>query len=545
MNKILSGMSGLLLICIMSSPSFANSEYVDNKDGTVTDTVHGLMWQRSDDGVERAWQDAANYCEDLELAGNSDWQMPSINLLEGLIEPANSPTIPATFLLKPSYYWSSSESQNNIKSAKYVNFFYGNTYAYSKDNTYYVICVRHVKKELAGNLTSSFTTEISPEQPLEVHFSSEIAGGSKPYSIEWDFGDGDTASSQSPVHIFASSGSYKVSLMVADNDGIVTSSRQEVVVKTPGTVVEETSLDVNPPKEKAIEPQTDSAQTAVGAERVENVIVSESRPQDIVSPDLHEPIGEITETTAGDIKSPEPAVPPVADDEIVTTPAQPVVASGESALMGSFLEVSVTDKDISQTKALGHGLLAFAFGNAVSGDADWNKDGIVTSDEVKGYLAVAVVGLSKGKIRPEINFTGDNGICAPQGTTYLLAAGVDLYHDKFTPRPFVEQDIVGLQKVIAEKCLNSKTAVITGEHANRAEFLQSLKKVGGMVGPNDHLIFYFAGLSELQGKRINLLFNDTIKGMTAFTGLFYDDIVKFLKGVESGGTVVLLETSSK
>jgi hypothetical protein len=200
------------------------------------------------------------------------------------------------------------------------------------------------------------------------------------------------------------------------------------------------------------------------------------------------------------------------------------------------------------TKAhdLGHGLLAFAFSNAMRGDADWNKDGLLTSSEVKEYLTAAVNGLSQGDVQPVINFSGKEiDICAPHGSTYLLATGVSIYQDDFTPRPFVEQDIAGIQEAIANKCTDTKTAVITGEHANRAEFLQSLKKIGGMIGPNDQLIFYFAGLSERQGTRLNLLFNDTIKGMTAFTGLFYDDIVEFLKGVSGVGTVVLLETSEK
>jgi len=599
----------LSLVCLsLSVPSFG-AGYVDNKDGTVTDTVHGLMWQQGDDGVERSWQDAGNYCENLELAGKSDWRLPAINLLEGLIEPANSPTAPTAFSVKPSYYWSVSESHINSQSAKYVNFFYGNTYAYSKDNTYYVICVRETNKELSNSLKASFTHENDHGKSLEVHFISDIRGGSAPYVIEWDFGDGETASAQSPVHVFALPGSYKVSLTVSDNDGVVTSASQETEVSMPGAVVEETSLPSGSSsgadeKPTAKEDETISNDKAVsettlttaadtiklGGEHVKavepaiaGVTVAEGKtsPKDIspsgqdvsssaergkmvlanpVSP-TKEALGERLGTTGGKFDLPngkidnktslkpesagvEEKIAPENETQAGVTPSSSLAAVTKPGPSLPFLELTVNGQNTAEINTLGHGLLGYALTNAIHGDADLNKDGIITSSELKGYLGVAVDSLSQGKVKPGIHFTGDDtGLCARQGSTYLLAAGVNVYHDDFTPRPFVEQDITDLQQALASRCSDTKTAVVTGEHANRAEFLQSLKKVGGMVGPNDRLIFYFVGLSERQGNRLNLLFNDTIKGMTAFTGLFYEDIRNFLKGVQSSGTVVLLETS--
>ncbi len=589
----------LSLACLsLSVPSFG-AGYVDNKDGTITDTVHGLMWQQGDDGVERSWQDAGNYCENLELAGKSDWRLPSINLLEGLIEPANSPTAPTAFSVKPSYYWSVSESHINSQSAKYVNFFYGNTYAYSKDNTYYVICVRETNKELSNSLKASFSHENDQGKSLEVHFISDISGGSAPYFIEWDFGDGETASVQSPVHVFALPGSYKVSLTVSDNDGAVTSASQETEVSIPGAVVEETSLPSGSPigvDEKPIAKEAETTLTTAGdtiklnGEHVKvvepaiaEVAVAEGKtaPKDIspsgqdvsssaergkmelanLASATKEAFGERLGSTGGKFDLPDgktynknslkPELAGVEEKighenktQAGVTSASPLVAVTKPGPSSSFLEVTVSGQNTAEINTLRHGLLAYALTNAIHGDADLNKDGIVTSSELKGYLSVAVDSLSQGKVKPGIHFTGDDtGLCAMRGSTYLLAAGVDVYHDDFTPRPFVEQDITDLQQALASRCSDTKTAVVTGEHANRAEFLQSLKKVGGMVGPNDRLIFYFVGLSERQGNRLNLLFNDTIKGMTAFTGLFYEDIRKFLKGVHSSGTVVLLETS--
>ena len=117
------------LIFFVLISSAQASDFIDNKDGTISDIRNGLMWQKADDGVERIWTDTVAYCESLEMAGHDDWILPNIYMLEGLIDTGYSPTINPIFSVKKSYYWSSSVSRNNAKSAKYVNFFYGNTYA--------------------------------------------------------------------------------------------------------------------------------------------------------------------------------------------------------------------------------------------------------------------------------------------------------------------------------------------------------------------------------------------------------------------------------
>jgi hypothetical protein len=71
----------------INSPSFT-----DNGDGTVTDNITGLMWQKTDGG-EMTFENAASYCNDLVLGGFSDWRLPtcmelfSINNL-GKVNPA-------------------------------------------------------------------------------------------------------------------------------------------------------------------------------------------------------------------------------------------------------------------------------------------------------------------------------------------------------------------------------------------------------------------------------------------------------------------------
>ena len=50
------------------------SNFIDNGDGTVTDTETGLMWQKATAPGTYNWQNALSYAEGLTLGGHSDWR---------------------------------------------------------------------------------------------------------------------------------------------------------------------------------------------------------------------------------------------------------------------------------------------------------------------------------------------------------------------------------------------------------------------------------------------------------------------------------------
>ncbi|MCW5211532.1 DUF1566 domain-containing protein [Desulfobulbus sp. TB] len=58
--------------------------YTDNGNGTVTDNVTGLMWQK-DMGSKMTWSDANALATTLELGGYTDWRLPTIKELYSLI----------------------------------------------------------------------------------------------------------------------------------------------------------------------------------------------------------------------------------------------------------------------------------------------------------------------------------------------------------------------------------------------------------------------------------------------------------------------------
>jgi hypothetical protein len=131
--------------------------YMDNGNGTITDNVTGLVWQKEDDNSIRTWDMASAYCDNLTLGGYTDWRMPTINELMGIEDYSGSwgaaidlTFFPHTIHWSMSQYWSATAFANNAGNAWDVVFDDsipgaapdGSVYGASKASTYYIRCVR-------------------------------------------------------------------------------------------------------------------------------------------------------------------------------------------------------------------------------------------------------------------------------------------------------------------------------------------------------------------------------------------------------------------
>jgi hypothetical protein len=120
--------------------------YADLGDGTVTDNVTGLMWQKSVSITTYALADALVYCDGLPLAGRSDWRVPTQAELHSLVDFGQAdPSINGTYFPgTPSgfYFWSSTLKAGSSSYAWTVNFGSGNTALLGASTPYYVRCVR-------------------------------------------------------------------------------------------------------------------------------------------------------------------------------------------------------------------------------------------------------------------------------------------------------------------------------------------------------------------------------------------------------------------
>ena len=123
------------------------NRFVDHQDGTVTDTFTGLMWQKQTAPGLYMWDEALRYCENLTLAGHSDWRLPNVRELHSIVDYGRGPSIDPVFeadLLGAEswWYWSSSTGAHNPDDAWLVHFYDGYVFNDSKG---YDCCVRAVR----------------------------------------------------------------------------------------------------------------------------------------------------------------------------------------------------------------------------------------------------------------------------------------------------------------------------------------------------------------------------------------------------------------
>ena len=116
--------------------------FYDNGNGTVTDSLTGLMWTKNANlpGSTMTWSQAVDYCNNLIQGGYTDWRLPNINELESLInddEPYFAVWLNSQgFSNVQSRYWSSTTRAYDPSYAWVVIMFDGEV-NYSKKSSYY------------------------------------------------------------------------------------------------------------------------------------------------------------------------------------------------------------------------------------------------------------------------------------------------------------------------------------------------------------------------------------------------------------------------
>jgi hypothetical protein len=137
--------------------------YTVNGNGTVTDQVTGLMWQRGDGG-EMTYANAITYCATVALGGYADWQLPDPYQLYGLLNHDHNPALNSTAFPPTSaeYWWSANAQVNDSTHVWVVNAGGGTgphpmseTISAGGSKSYNTRCVRNVTTRATNALTAN------------------------------------------------------------------------------------------------------------------------------------------------------------------------------------------------------------------------------------------------------------------------------------------------------------------------------------------------------------------------------------------------------
>jgi len=129
----------------LNNPATIPNHYTDNGDGTITDNLTYLVWQKVPNNSTYTWEQALNYAESLSYVGASDWRVPNIKELQSINdESAISPSVNTTFFnsVGVKHYWSSTTLPNQTTKAWYWDTQFGITTYDVKTNSNYLLCVR-------------------------------------------------------------------------------------------------------------------------------------------------------------------------------------------------------------------------------------------------------------------------------------------------------------------------------------------------------------------------------------------------------------------
>ena len=143
--------------CVRGNTDYGNNAFMDNADGTITDSATGLMWAQDDSGASDpeglnweealAWVQAQNAAEYL---GHSNWRLPNVKELESIVDYTRSPWTTDSAAIDPlfnatvisgeagdddyAFYWSGTThaNQNGGQAGCYVAF--GKSLGYMNDS---------------------------------------------------------------------------------------------------------------------------------------------------------------------------------------------------------------------------------------------------------------------------------------------------------------------------------------------------------------------------------------------------------------------------
>ncbi len=129
----------------LTPPTVINQRYTDNGDGSITDHLTNLVWQKIPNASSMTWEDALVYAEGLNFTNKTDWRLPNIKELQSLNDESTiSPSVYSLFSgLGIKKYWSSTSLPNQTTKAWYWDTQFGITTYDVKTNLNYVLCVRN------------------------------------------------------------------------------------------------------------------------------------------------------------------------------------------------------------------------------------------------------------------------------------------------------------------------------------------------------------------------------------------------------------------
>jgi len=120
------------------------SRFIDNGNGTITDQLTGLIWEKTPSSSTYTWPQALNAASASTTGTHGDWRVPNVNELESLLNAGQSNS--TSFLatkgfsgLANALYWTSTTDASNTSNAWLIQMGDGSISSLAKAGTLHLV----------------------------------------------------------------------------------------------------------------------------------------------------------------------------------------------------------------------------------------------------------------------------------------------------------------------------------------------------------------------------------------------------------------------
>ncbi len=104
---------------VRGNKAYGKNSFIDNGNGTISDSATGLMWQQYDSKKGMNWKDALKYAENLNLGGHDVWRLPNAKELQSIVDYTRSPDTTGSPAINPIFQTSSILNEGGNKDYPY------------------------------------------------------------------------------------------------------------------------------------------------------------------------------------------------------------------------------------------------------------------------------------------------------------------------------------------------------------------------------------------------------------------------------------------
>lgn len=228
------------------SPDLIDYEWDFNGDGQSDSLEQGAQYTYSEPGTYKAslkvtGNDNKEYTTFITIDAQEQGITAAIkaSVIEGIVPlsidfDASASTHPSSSIT--AFEWDFGDGSAPKKGSSKIS------YKFTKIGTF-VVTVTALGADGSSNSTqininvlpvplkACFEPSVSKgKEPLTVQFNSSCTTGTV-VKYNWNFGDGGSASSNMPIHVFEKKGTYKVVLEVSDNDNVISTADHIITVE--------------------------------------------------------------------------------------------------------------------------------------------------------------------------------------------------------------------------------------------------------------------------------------------------------------------------